>query len=55
MVGFQGITQHGKFAWSGLKKTFEEVVNLGGIDEKEGEAGVQMFPTLLMGTLYRTR
>ena len=31
-MGFQGITQHGKFAWGGRKQTFEEVINLGGID-----------------------
>ena len=48
-MGFQGITQHGKFARCGLEKAIEEVINLGGIDGEEGEAGVQMFPTLIIG------
>ena len=45
-MGFQGITQDGKFAWSGFEKAVEEVINLGGIDGEEGEAGVQMFPII---------
>ena len=53
-MGFQGITQHGKFAWCGCKQAVEEVINLGGIDGEKGEAGVQMFPALIIGTLYRT-
>ena len=52
-VGFQGITQHGKFARCGVEQAVEEVINLGGIDGQQGEAGVQMFPTLIVGTLYR--
>ena len=44
-MGFQGITQDRKFAWSGREKAVEEVINLGGIDGEEGEAGMQMFPT----------
>ena len=43
-MGFQGITQHGKFAWSGGKEAVEEVINLGGIDGQEGEAGVELLP-----------
>ena len=41
-MGFQGIPQHGKFAWSGVEKAVEEVINLGGIDGKQGKAGVKM-------------
>ena len=52
---FQGITQHGKFARCRGKQTSEEVIDLGGIDREESKAGVQMFPTLIIGTLYRTR
>ena len=53
-VRFEGITQHRKFAGSGLDQAVEEVINLGCIDGEEGKAGVQMFPTLIIGTLYRT-
>ena len=49
-MGFQGITQDRKFAWRGVEKAVEEVINLGGIDGEEGKAGVQMFPTLIIGT-----
>ena len=38
---FQGITQHGKFAWSGFDKAVEEVINLGGIDGEQGKAGMK--------------
>ena len=40
-MGFQGITQHGKFAWSGSEKAVEEVINLGGIDGEQGKAGME--------------
>ena len=40
-MGFQGITQHGKFAWCGLDQAVEEVINLGGIDGEKGEAGME--------------
>ena len=40
-MGFQGITQHGKFAWSGFDQAVEEVINLGGIDGEKGEAGMK--------------
>ena len=42
-MGFQGIPQHCKFAWSGLDKAVEEVINLGGIDGEKGKAGMK-FP-----------
>ena len=49
-MGFQGITQDREFAWCGREKTIEEVINLGGIDGEEGEAGVEFLgenhPTL---------
>ena len=41
-MGFQGIPQHGKFAWSGVEQAVEEVINLGGIDGEEGKAGVEL-------------
>ncbi len=44
-MGFQGITQHRKFAGSGFEEAVEEVINLGGIDGKKGEAGVELLPT----------
>ena len=52
-MGFQGITQDREFAWSGSEKAVEEVINLGGIDGEEGEAGVEMFPAVIVGTLYQ--
>ena len=41
LMGFQGITQHGKFAWSGFDQAVEEVINLGGIDGEKGKAGMK--------------
>ena len=38
-------------AWR--EQAIEEVINLGGIDRQEGEAGVEMFPTLIVGALYQ--
>jgi hypothetical protein len=54
-VGFQGITKNWEFAWFSRKKTVEQVTNLGGIDWEESKAGVQMFPTVIVSTLYRTQ
>ncbi len=53
-MDFQGVTQHGEFVWCGGENTFEEVVNLGSINREKSKAGVQMFPTLIGGALYRT-
>ena len=52
-MGFQGITQHGKFARSGFEQAVEEVINLGGIDGQEGKAGMKMFPASIIGALYQ--
>ena len=46
-VGFQGITQDRKFAGCGLEKAVEEVINLGGIDGQEGEAGVELLAWII--------
>ena len=51
---FRASRRTGKFAWRGGKQTVEEVINLGGIDGEKGKAGMQMFPTLIVGALYHT-
>jgi hypothetical protein len=53
-VGFQDVTQDREFAWRGGKKTAEEVIDLGGIGREEREASLEVFPSLIVGTLYQT-
>ena len=46
-MGFQGITQHGKFAWSGRNQTVEQVINLGVIDGEQGKPGVELLTSTI--------
>ena len=43
----QGITQHREFDGCGRQQSFKQIINLGGINREQGEAGVQMLPTLI--------
>jgi hypothetical protein len=53
-VRFQGITQTPEFVRCGSGEAIEEVINLRGIDWKEGEAGMKSFPNMRVGALNHT-
>ena len=43
-MGFQGITEHGKFAGSGDDQALEEVIDWACIDRQKSEAGMKFLP-----------
>jgi hypothetical protein len=53
-VRFQGITQNREFGRCGIGEAVEEVIDLRGIDGQKGEAGVEVFPSLIIGAVYQT-